>query len=785
MKTRSLLILLTLLLGLCSPAPLLPCSSASPPPARAAATLELYGTFHAMGIIVTLDAADDPDGDAIASVEYRTGGEPYRAGFPPSRISDTRFVGSLFWLEPGTAYDVRVTFSDPDGSLHGVTVAGTASTRAEITIPAPTHSYYVAHDGGGTTCSEATPCSLTEGLSQAQPGEAVVLRGGVYRQGDISLPRSGTSDKPIVIRGYDGETAVLNGADPDTFTWSADSGGGGVYYADVNVSGTHLVTANGQRLFPYNNLDDLRNLSQDNTPGFYADGVTLYVHLTGGADPNTATMVVSRYGRAFYVAQDYIYFLNLTFRHYGQGSYPKAIYFDGASDNLVQGCTFAANDIGIGIKRESHRNAIQDNEFYDTIFDWPWDGIKSYADGGLEDGGIVFYDPVTGRGNVIRRNTFHDYFDGFGACPNVTDDVTNETDAYENLVYRCGDDGMETDGQCSNVRIWANTFHDVLMGISLAPVYDGPVYAIRNLIYRTGVGNNDYTGSPFKFNSGYAKSGPMYLFHNTADAALPGNNGIYIKAPGTWEMIYARNNVWAGTDYALNNYNETQPIDFDYDDLYTTNPDEFVYWGSGPDRHMHDLVTFQTLTGQETHGLDAEPGFADTATADYTLAPTSDLINGGVLIPGINDDYVGTAPDIGAFEYQGYGFTLIPAPPSRAIAPGSVATYTIGVQPLGGFTATVTLTAASPSPSLTLSLTPTTVAQSSQATLTVTDTHTDTLLPGLWYTIPITSTGGGFTHTTSVGLLVGGARLYLPLVLRCIEKPILNGSTDHPWPTSP
>ena len=34
-------------------------------------------------------------------------------------------------------------------------------------------------------------------------------------------------------------------------------------------------------------------------------------------------------------------------------------------------------------------------------------------------------------------------------------------------------------------------------------------------------------------------------------------------------MIYARNNVWAGTNYALNNYNETQPIDFDYDDLYT------------------------------------------------------------------------------------------------------------------------------------------------------------------------------------------------------------------------
>ena len=60
-KTR-ILLCLALLAGLLLP---------SSPPAHAAATLELYGTFHAMGVIVTLDPADDPDGDATASVEYR------------------------------------------------------------------------------------------------------------------------------------------------------------------------------------------------------------------------------------------------------------------------------------------------------------------------------------------------------------------------------------------------------------------------------------------------------------------------------------------------------------------------------------------------------------------------------------------------------------------------------------------------------------------------------------------------------------------------------------------
>ncbi len=166
-------------------------------------------------------------------------------------------------------------------------------------------------------------------------------------------------------------------------------------------------------------------------------------------------------------------------------------------------------------------------------------------------------------------------------------------------------------------------------------------------------GNNDYTGSPFKFNSGYAKSGTIYLFHNSCDAVYPGNNGINIKAPGSWENIVARNNIWSGTDYALYNYNETQPIDFDYDNLYTTNPDEFVYWGHDSSRHMHDLAMFQTLTGQEPHGLDAPPCFIDAVNSDYRLSSESALIDAGVVIPGVNDDYIGFAPDIGAFEYAG------------------------------------------------------------------------------------------------------------------------------------
>ncbi len=727
------------------------------------AVLDLYGTFNSMGVIVTLDASNDPDRDAISNLEYRLSGETiYRRGFPLTRMADTRFVGSLFWLEPGSIYDVRVGFSDADNDpINGVVLTDSSSTRAEITIPIASHTYYVSTNGNGTGCSLASPCQLEEGLSQVHPGEEVVLRGGTYYQGDLSLPRSGVAGAPIVIRSFTGETAILNGADPAVFNW--DSQGSGIYHTTANVADSYLVLANGERLLPYRSMADLQTLHWG-IPGFYVNGVDLYVHLAGDADPNNAAMIVSRFSSAFTIEQNYIYFLNLTFQHFGVGDYPKALYFFNASDNLVQGCIFAMNNLGIGIKYDSHRNVIQDNLFYDAIFSWPWDSFYA-GEVPYDGGGIRFYSPSDGRGTVIRNNTFHDFFDGFGACPEETSAITNETDIYHNLVYNSGDDGMETDGRCSNVRIWGNTLHDVLMGISLAPVYDGPVYAIRNLIYRTGAGNNDYSGSAFKFNSGYDQSGLMYLFHNTGDAFLtdPLSSGLHIKSPGSWTMITARNNIWSGTDYSISNANPDQPIDLDYDDLCTTRPGELAWWSNLDDRHLNTLLELQTATGQELHGMNALPGFTDAASGDYTLADSSELIDAGLVIPGINDNYLGSAPDIGAFEYEGFGFTLSAIPNSHAIQPGGTAVYTLTLQSLGGFTDTVQLTVSNPSPDLIVILDADQAVPPAQLTLTITDTHMAPLPVGLLYTIPITATSGDLKKSINIYLLIGGMQIYLPL----------------------
>jgi hypothetical protein len=111
-------------------------------------------------------------------------------------------------------------------------------------------------------------------------------------------------------------------------------------------------------------------------------------------------------------------------------------------------------------------------------------------------------------------------------------------------------------------------------------------------------------------------------------------------------------------------------------------------------------------------------------------------------------------------------FTLSATPAMRAIAAGGVATYTISMEPVGGFTASVDLDAASPSPELTLNLVPGAVDPPGQATLTLTDTHTGTMLPSQWYTVPITATGGGITQTVSIGLFIAGVRVYMPIIVQ-------------------
>lgn len=67
-------------------------------PARsgAATVMELYGTFHAMGVIVTLTAGEDPDQDAAATLSCRVAGSGgWNAAYSASTGVQTTLAGVL------------------------------------------------------------------------------------------------------------------------------------------------------------------------------------------------------------------------------------------------------------------------------------------------------------------------------------------------------------------------------------------------------------------------------------------------------------------------------------------------------------------------------------------------------------------------------------------------------------------------------------------------------------------------------------------------------------------
>ena len=102
------------------------------------------------------------------------------------------------------------------------------------------------------------------------------------------------------------------------------------------------------------------------------------------------------------------------------------------------------------------------------------------------------------------------------------------------------------------------------------------------------------------------------------------------------------------------NYSAGQVLDFDYDDLYTLASDRFAKWEGLPNPSLSSLAHLQAQTGQELNGRSVDPGFVNPANGDYHLGPGSQLVDAGLVIPGINSQenyaYQGSAPDIGAYE---------------------------------------------------------------------------------------------------------------------------------------
>ena len=160
----------------------------------------------------------DSNRNASVAVEFRRKGQPqWKEALPMLRVHNevvnqvygpyrvgNLFASSVLFLEPATTYEIRFTMYDPDGGAPAESRLVSATTRAEP------QAFW-----GGRTMRITAEKELMAAFIRARPGDVILLAPGVYK-GPFDPERSGTAEKPIVIRGPDEGEAILEGDGVDS-----------------------------------------------------------------------------------------------------------------------------------------------------------------------------------------------------------------------------------------------------------------------------------------------------------------------------------------------------------------------------------------------------------------------------------------------------------------------------------------------------------------------------------------------------------------------------------------
>ena len=288
---------------------------------------------------------------------------------------------------------------------------------------------------------------------------------------------------------------------------------------------------------------------------------------------------------------------------------------------------------GINARSGTNRNAyICDNHVEGQGVVWPDTSNRTW-----DYEGIV----VTGSGHVICHNTLAGFGDALGLSqPTV---IPNRAiDFYGNDVVWGGDDGIELDYGERNVRAFKNRFGNVAMGISFQPVWGGPVYAFRNVIYNTAK-------APYKLNQ---EPSGFFIAHNTSIRS----GWAWLQYGDLVSNFSFYNNLTIGTEKAVYMTPYLQMTEIDYNGWSPDGDFKFDYTWTG-------FASLHRQSPYERHGrLLTAPVFDTTIIQPpqfdsfmpppsvLTLHAGSNAIDAGVRLPNINDDYCGEGPDLGSVE---------------------------------------------------------------------------------------------------------------------------------------
>jgi Right handed beta helix region/Secretion system C-terminal sorting domain len=624
-----------------------------------AQTTEVTATYHNIGIELSFAVALPPN--TVVNLFIKKDTETvYKESHPLTKIANTIYAGSAVQLSENTNYNIKLT------STSFTDILINTKTKSGAYNQLDTNVLYVSATGSDTNTGTSiglpfkTLGKALNSVGANAAGTTIYMLNGTYYEGNLSILKSGTLNNPLTIRNYPGHSPVIDGSDT-TFspTWTVHDAANNVYKVATALIPEYAYI-NGEHLFHYLNLNDLITKKWNLKSGFFHDGTTLYVRFPAGTSPSSNTIIMPKYSTGLEIyQQSNIVIKGLEFRYLGYAPFPRGVYIHASNNVIVDACKFHHTHVGVALKRNADFNTVQNcsfNESPKSRFDW--DAVKT---GGVpyEEGGIIYYTSSTpNKGNVFRSNTFKDLFDGM--APGSEDNVgfTSNLDIYDNTFDEIGDDAISLDGVATNTRVYNNTFTNFLVGISAAPLQRGPNYLFRNVLYNSASSawqsNSVYTPYPFKFNVGSTfVTNWVYLYHNTSYSDIANCDGFTFKNYSNWYDIVSRNNIYAGANYAFASYSASNPINFDYDNLYTSNATKLFYWNN---TNYSTLSAFTTASGQEANGKVVNPSFVSVANNDFQLSSSSLLINQGQIIKGFNDNFVGTKPDIGRFEFgQGLG----------------------------------------------------------------------------------------------------------------------------------
>jgi hypothetical protein len=384
---------------------------------------------------------------------------------------------------------------------------------------------------------------------------------------------------------------------------------------------------------------------------------------------------------------DHLYFEGLVFRNTRTAILAGRKNIAGAQGLTVKHSRF--EDVGIGIHTDysgSRNFYLADNVMIgrhdpDALVGWlpnnfrgipgPWTDDPEYQEKSRMRSYYAI--KIYGGGHVVAYNSVKNFHDGidhatYGMPDGYPDTVRSRMpvsiDIYNNDISNVHDNCIEADGAMHNIRILRNRcFNSATGAMSPQPVFGGPAYFVRNVVYH-GV------GGPLKIHGN--PSGAVF-YHNTYIGEVwqitPASNIHFrnnlILGQGMRPQLFAID-TW--TNYSSSDYNGFRPNPGVEDSFIWQSPPENIAADFNTDRIRRAYPTlnaYSQATGQDRHSrlVDYEvfhsAALPDPAqpsriyrpdVVDLRLRNKGRAVDGGVVLPNINDGYTGAAPDLGAYE---------------------------------------------------------------------------------------------------------------------------------------